>query len=77
MRLGARIIRSKIVNHNELLPAYKVKFCKAIVEQNLPKRIFDVGCGLGYTTQQIKIRYPRAKVIGIDASNVSVEFGRG
>tara|TARA_X000000950_G_scaffold275453_1_gene361855 strand:- start:7374 stop:8144 length:771 start_codon:yes stop_codon:yes gene_type:complete len=77
MRLGDSISGSKIVNHNDPLPAYKVKFCKAIIDHNLPKRILDVGCGLGFTTQQIKIRYPRAKVIGIDVSNDAVEFGRG
>ena len=77
MRLGSDISHAKLEYHNDTFPAYKIKFCKGLLNnKNLPKRILDAGCGLGFTTQQIKNKYPHAKVFGIDVSNDAVEFGR-
>jgi len=77
MRLGGSISDAKLQYHNDTFPAYKIKFCKGLLNNNnLPKRILDAGCGLGFTTQQIKNKYPNAKVFGIDVSNDAVEFGR-
>ncbi len=41
-----------------------------------PRRIVDLGCGLGQTARSLALRYPDAQVIGIDASEAALEVAR-
>lgn len=36
--------------------------------QGIPRRILDLGCGTGTTTQLLKRRFPNAQVVGMDLS---------
>lgn len=40
----------------------------ARIETVAPKKIIDIGCGPGNSTQALKKRYPEAQVIGVDNS---------
>ena len=44
--------------------------------QNNFKIIYDVGCGLGFTTNALSQFYPNYEVIGVDISNDAIEFGK-
>lgn len=41
-----------------------------------PKRVLDVGCGLGATTQQARRRWPLADVHGVNISPIQIEHCR-
>ena len=69
--------RSKISLHNDIKPKYKIQNIKKFV--NIPskyKKIYDIGCGLGFTTNQLSKFYPKYEVIGVDISNDAVEYGK-
>ena len=70
------ISKSKILNHNDLTPKYRVLAIKKILEDFIPEKIIDVGCGLGYTTKELKIAYPDTKVTGIDISRDAVDYAK-
>ena len=42
-----------------------------------PARILDIGCGTGATLTPLSERYPKAQVIGLDASEAMLCAGRG
>ena len=67
--------KSLIHAHNDITPSYRVKAIKKILGDFNPQKIYDVGCGLGFTTNEISKEYPLAKVIGIDVSDDAVAFG--
>ena len=67
--------KSLINAHNDITPSYRVKAMKKILGDFNPQKIYDVGCGLGFTTNEISKEYPFAKVIGIDISDDAVAFG--
>ena len=68
---------SKISLHNDLSPEYKIRYIKKLVKiQNNFKIIYDVGCGLGFTTNALSQFYPNYEVIGVDISNDAIEFGK-
>ncbi len=70
------ISKSKILSHNDLTPKYRVLALKKILGDFIPKKVIDVGCGLGYTTQELKIAYPSSKVTGIDISRDAVDYAK-
>lgn len=41
-----------------------------------PERIIDIGCGPGNSTEQLKIRYPNARVTGADNSESMINAAR-
>jgi malonyl-CoA O-methyltransferase len=41
-----------------------------------PKRILDVGCGLGMDTSRFAERYPEAQVYGLDLAEVFLQYGK-
>lgn len=41
-----------------------------------PRRVLDVGCGPGNSTELLAARYPRAAVLGIDSSPEMIEAAR-
>ncbi len=69
-------VKSLISAHNEITPSYRVKAIKRILGGFNPKKIYDVGCGLGFTTNEISNEYPCAEVIGIDVSEDAIAFGK-
>ena len=44
--------------------------------RGVPARILDVATGTGYAARRLKRQYPRAEVIGVDASPEMVAIGR-
>ena len=38
-----------------------------------PKKIIDIGCGPGNSTQALKIAYPNAEILGVDSSPEMIE----
>ena len=42
--------KSTISTHNEITPSYRVKAIKGILGGFVPEKIYDLGCGLGFTT---------------------------
>lgn len=41
-----------------------------------PRRVLDVGCGTGISLTALSERYPKSKVIGVDASEAMLRTGR-
>ena len=65
---------SLIHAHNDITPSFRVKTLKKILGDFNPQKIYDLGCGLGYTTNEISKLYPLAEVIGIDISNDAITY---
>lgn len=68
--------KSKISSHNETTPSYRVKAIKKILGDFDPQKIYDVGCGLGFTTNEISNEYPCAEVVGMDISDDAIAYGK-
>lgn len=68
--------KSIISTHNEITPSYRVKAIKGILGGFIPEKIYDLGCGLGFTTNEISNEYPCAEVIGMDISEDAIAFGK-
>ena len=68
--------KSAISSHNEITPSYRVKAIKKILGGFIPEKIYDLGCGLGFTTNEISNEYPCAEVIGMDISEDAIAFGK-
>ena len=67
--------KSKIISHNDLNPEFRLKYIKKILESNFsPKKILDVGCGLGFCTNEIKKFYDYSDVLGIDVSKDAIQY---
>ena len=66
--------KSRIHIHNEISPSFRVKALKKILGDFNPQKIYDLGCGLGYTTNEISKVYPLAEVIGIDISEDAIAY---
>ena len=41
-----------------------------------PKRIIDIGCGPGNSTEVVKKRFPDSEIIGLDSSESMIEKAR-
>ena len=41
-----------------------------------PKRLLEIGCGIGATSWRVANRWPNAKVIGVDVSPASIEAAK-
>lgn len=53
-----------------VLPPGETWVRKSLIEavQGIPRRILDLGCGTGTTTQMLKRQFPQAEVVGLDLS---------
>jgi ubiquinone/menaquinone biosynthesis C-methylase UbiE len=49
---------------------------RQLLDDLQPKRILDVGCGIGIATRELARMYPEAEVIGVDMSPPLVRFAR-
>lgn len=70
------IYKSQILSHNDLTPKYRVIAVKRILGNFIPKKIIDIGCGLGYTTNELKNVFPNSKVSGIDISRDGIDYAK-
>jgi len=41
-----------------------------------PQKVLDIGCGTGYLTGQLKIRWPQARIVGLDFALGMIEKAR-
>lgn len=76
MRLYNDIERSQIISHNDIQPNYHVKTIKKLLRNYSPNSIADLGCGLGFTTNELKNIYPNASITGIDISEDAIAYAR-
>lgn len=67
-------VKSFIKFHNEIKPSYRVTTVKQILGDFSPKMIVDIGCGLGFTTNEFRSAYPKANLLGIDISEDAIEY---
>jgi SAM-dependent methyltransferase len=74
MRLKGDIKSSQIMSHNDLQPRYRVSAIKKILGENNYKNLLDIGCGLGYTTNELEQAFLRATVTGIDISEDAILY---
>ena len=65
---------AKVEAHNTVNPFHRVNAIKNILKHYQPKNILDLGCGLGYTTQELKNVFKNANVVGVDISKDAVEY---
>ena len=71
------LVKSNIKFHNDISPSIKISIIKQIIEANFnPLKILDVGCGLGFTTNELKKKFPHADVVGIDISLEAIQFAK-
>ena len=68
------ITNSQIKAHNDINPRNRVKMLKGILGDFTPNQILDVGCGLGFTAQELKCVFPTSHVTGIDISTDAILF---
>ncbi|MGH8545285.1 MAG: methyltransferase domain-containing protein, partial [Gammaproteobacteria bacterium] len=57
----------------------RIEAALAHVIRSIPpkaKRVLDIGCGIGWTTFEIKRHFPDADVVGIDLSSESIAIAR-
>jgi len=67
--------KSKINSHNATKPSYRTNLIKKILGDSFaPKRIIDIGCGLGFNTFELKKIYPDAEVLGVDLSSDAIKY---
>jgi SAM-dependent methyltransferase len=77
MREGQAAFNRPAVTHllgTEWLPA--IDEVHARLQGDPPARVFDIGCGEGWSTLAIARAYPRARVVGIDLDAPSIEAAR-
>lgn len=67
---------SELESHNNINPAYLPKKVKSILGNYLPYILIDIGCGMGFTTNELKKSFPKSKVIGIDISYDAIAFAK-
>jgi len=70
------IIGSQIKGHNDINPIYRVKMLKGLLGDFTPNSIIDVGCGLGFTANELKRFFPTSYVTGIDISTDAIAFAQ-
>ena len=68
--------KSLIRSHNDITPSFHVKAIKRILGDFNPQKIYDIGCGLGYTAKEISKEYPCAEVFGVDISVDAIDFAK-
>lgn len=66
-------VQYQVYSHYRLRPA--LDLIHRIPLQR-PARIVDLGCGVGDITRQLKVRWPEAKIIGVDSSAEKLERAR-
>lgn len=49
---------------------------KRILGNFIPRKIIDIGYGLGYTTKELKNVFPNSKVPGIDISRDGIDYAK-
>jgi trans-aconitate 2-methyltransferase len=49
----------------------------AAVPPGAPRRVVDMGCGPGNSTELLRTRFPEAEIIGLDSSPAMLEEARG
>ena len=76
--LGDDVEDSMLRFHNSLKPGPKVDFCHGLLKRSADNvaSVLDVGCGMGYTANEISRLYPNARVLAVDISEDAVTLGR-
>jgi len=67
---------AQISEHNDVQPRRKVEAIARLLRVTNPASVLDVGCGVGYTTEALALKYPGAEVLGVDLSSDGITFAR-
>jgi 2-polyprenyl-3-methyl-5-hydroxy-6-metoxy-1,4-benzoquinol methylase len=75
------LINSMIEAHNAIGASARdyVLILSKIIQDHLPYKpmiIADMGCGAGFITNELKIRFPECRVIGYDLSQHAIEYAK-
>ena len=60
---------------NNLVPRVKEEFIQNQFSHFNPRRIIDLGCGIGLNTISLKNLYPKAQVVGVDLGAAMLRCG--
>ena len=76
--LGDDIKRSMLASHNSLESRYTVLYCHRLLKVSVDNisSILDVGCGMGYTANELTKLYTNAKVVAVDISSDAIKYGQ-
>jgi len=73
---GGGLAVSGIESHNLIHADQRVRQYRTVLGRRNFKRIADIGCGLGFTTQALARHYPQARVVGIEVSADAIDYAR-
>lgn len=71
----ARLINDYIKDNNRVKIALKRIF--KLFEISHPKKVLDLGCGIGWSSFEIVRNFPEIKILGLDLSTNLVKIGNG
>lgn len=63
-----------MANTTDLLPVYEPLLGRLLRRE--PRLILDLGCGLGQIARSLALRYPKARVVGLDSSAEAIAVGQ-
>ena len=74
--LGDNFEDSMLNIHNEISPRGRISFCHSFLEISKKKamNILDVGCGMGFTTEELAKFYHNSDVTGVDISEDAINY---
>ncbi len=76
MRLKDDISASQLNEHNDIDPIYRVMLFKKVLKRKSLSSILDIGCGAGFTTNELKNAYQNASVTGMDISEDAIAYAQ-
>jgi SAM-dependent methyltransferase len=66
--------KAQISQHNDMRPSYRTRLVKELIGPLHIGSIFDVGCGIGITTESLRKVFKSTSVTGIDISHDAITY---
>ena len=75
---GFALNDTELWTHNDLSPKLKIKYIseRLKLDVNIVKDVLDVGCGAGFTTDELGKFFPRSLAVGVDVSKDAISFAK-